>query len=509
MGDFRIQKQTEAEKDEYLVECFHDAGFIHQLVESNFSIITGRKGAGKTAIARYLEKKGSEHNIDLAYRISIRNISVNLTENIDERLNAILNFVTIKLIKKLLSENIFLEESGRYWNEFLLQNGLQQISDYETFVETQKTNKVGFSASGVISTFVTKLTGGVNTEADSTLTRATISKSPGALIESLRQSLPKDKRIFIFIDDISDHLDDIDDKDLRRDIALIKNLLLNFENYNASFSDNNQRFRLVSLLRDDIFEFMEGSNTNKLKSDALNLEWNEKSFAGLIVRRLPFFAHNVVEHLKDPVEAIRQQFPDEVFAKTLEQFETNHYKTNFYAYMVAISFNRPRDFLRFCFAMRERLSMKHPAEFENIESAEIEYSDYFMDELRDELFLASRMFSLNINQDRLNRLIDMLSTKNGFNSSQLKSDLGQYLGEKTSLGKKKIEWFIQELWRYGIVGFRRNQNEIIHFKYLANDFPLTLDKVKDYVFYLHRGLWWFTKKRKGVQEQRSEASIQR
>jgi len=164
--------------------------------------------------------------------------------------------------------------------------------------------------------------------------------------------------------------------------------------------------------------------------------------------------------------------------------------------MVAVSFNRPRDFLMFCYAMRDRLSERRPAEFENIESAEIEYSDYFIKELRDELFLASKMLQCELNNDNLNYLIDILSQKEGFGFPQLRTNIGQYLGETSNIGKMKIEMFIQELWRYGVLGFQEEQREIINFKYIKNHSPLLLGKIKEYVYSLHRGLWWFTQKKK-------------
>jgi len=242
---------------------------------------------------------------------------------------------------------------------------------------------------------------------------------------------------------------------------------------------------------------MEGSNINKLKSDSLNLEWNEESFAGLLIRRLPFYEDNLDESLKNPKEAIRKEFPDAIFSETLEDFDANRYTTNFYAYMVAISFNRPRDFLMFCYAMRGRLSTKHEATFENIESAEIEYSDYFTRELRDELFLASRIIGFNADQEKINHLIDVLSKRDSFNSSELRTDLAKFLGAKTSgRGRKKIEAFVQELWWYGVLGFKEEKNQLINFRYISGNIPFIISKVKSYTLFLHRGLWWFSKKRK-------------
>ena len=117
-----------------------------------------------------------------------------------------------------------------------------------------------------------------------------------------------------------------------------------------------------------------------------------KDFASLLIKRMPYFKDNLDDYLKDPVRSIKQRFPDEIFTSFLKKFSVKHFNSNFYAYMAAISFNRPRDFLQFCYALRNRLSQKLPATFENIQSAEIEYSDYFIQELRDELYIASRIF---------------------------------------------------------------------------------------------------------------------
>jgi len=496
MTQFKINQQTEAERDDFLVDCFHDAGFIKSLMNSNLSIISGRKGTGKTALARYLEKKGDTHGIVLAYRISVRNISINRNRDRNSRLNSILFFVIIKTVQKLLSEGIFSGESEKYWKEFLNQNELQNVSDYETFVEFQKTKNTGFSIKGCVSSLLAKVDGSVNSENESKLLRSSISKVPHSLIESLRQSLPESKPIFIFIDDMSDYLDDVNESEIDEDINLIRDFLLSSETYNSLLIDMGKKLRFVSLIRDDIFEFMQGSNINKLRSNSLMLEWDERSFAGLLIRRLSFYQNNLNESLKNPIESLKKQFPDNIFSKTLEEFDTNRYHTNFYAYMVAVSFNRPRDFLMFCYAMRDRLSLKNPVNSENIESAEIEYSDYFRKELKDELYLASRILKCEFSSEKLNQLVDILSQKNGFNSAQLKTDLSKYLGEKTSIGKNKIENFIQELWWYGMLGFKDKKEGVINFRYIVNHTPFVIKKIKDYIFYLHRGLWWFSKKRK-------------
>jgi|GEM_PF-2311358 len=494
MSEFRISKQTEAEKDQYLLECFHDAGFINELLKSTSSIISGRKGAGKTALARFLENKPLDYGLDYVCRLSVRNLDVSADTERHERVNSILFFILIQSIQKLLEKEQLSSESKKFWGDFLIQNNLQAVSDYETFIESKRTHTSGFSIKAKIAAWLMGSEGSVNGGESQESTRTVISNTPAALVSALIQSLPENKKFVFFIDDISDYLDSSDDDQLSDDVNAIKDVLLNLETYNMQFLEANKNMRFVSLIRNDLFDFMVGSNVNKLRTDALELEWNEKSFASLIIRRLPFFAENLEDHLRNPLEAIRSQFPDEVFSGIIEKFDTKHYALNFYSYMVAISFNRPRDFLKFCYAMRDRLSDKHPATAENIDSAEGEYSDYFNKELRDELFIASRMLKHELDQEELNRLIDLLSQENGFSSGQLRSEFAKYLGVRTGVGHKKIEAFILELWRYGVIGVREERPSLIHFKYMSG-FVLTIDKIKHSVFCLHRGLWWFSRKR--------------
>lgn len=492
----KISKQTQAEKDDYLFECFYDAGFINDLIANRYSIVSGRKGSGKTALARYLESRFEVHGIDLAHRLSIRGLSINSGDKREERLNVLLSFVLIKTVSRLLDAGLFDKKGQEYWLEFFEQNGLQGIDEFNTFVELRRTQTTGFSIKGFLKSI------GIGVEASTTAadgseySRAVISKAPHALYSALSDSLPPGRTVMIFIDDLSDYLDESSQSELVEDIALIKNFLLALDDINSTNSDKNRDIQFISLIRQDLFEFMEGSNLNKLVTNSLEIKWSERDFASLLIKRLPCYADSQEADLANPIEAIRRQFPDEIFTTALEQFETNRQGTNFYAYMVAVSFNRPRDFLKFCYAMRNRLSESRPASFENIESAEIEYTDYFVTELRDELYLASRILHFADDADGLNRLIDLLNQRNGFNPSQLRTDLGQYLGEKSKVGRNRTEHFISELWRYGVIGYKREGDKIIHFRYLSTAPPLVLERIKDYVFYLHRGLWWFARKRR-------------
>ena len=275
MSVLYISQQTEAEKDNYLFDCFHDTGILSELVTSNNTIVAGRKGSGKTALARYLEKNISKYNVDFAYRLSIRNFNTIDSKDQKTKLNSILFFIAVKSIQKMLNIQFFEGNSLEYWKDFLLQNGLQNVSNYESFITTQKTTISGFSLKAAASYFFAKADAKIESNNHETKTQIGISDSPASIYESLQQTIPPEKSIIIFIDDISDYLDESDSQSLSADINIIKDLLLGLQTYNLLFIENDLNIRFVSLIREDLFEFMEGSNINKLRSDSLFLTWNE------------------------------------------------------------------------------------------------------------------------------------------------------------------------------------------------------------------------------------------
>lgn len=496
MTDFYINQQTDALQDDYLLECFQDNGVINKLITEPYSIVAGRTGSGKTAIANYVEAKGEDFGIDIGHRISIRQISLNKDQDLGTRSNDMLFFIMVKTIQKLLSENVFSKESSiQHWQNFLIQNNLQNVEDYKTFIETRRSKKHGFSVGANLKTWVASAKGSHQQNNNSVSDRSIISNSPSHLYAKLSDTLPDDQLIYIFVDDITDYLEHSNPEELENDLLTIEELLTSLSEYNTELKKNNKKLRFISLFRNDLFEAMKGSSVNKLRSDSLTLEWSEKNFASLLIRRLPFFQNDIEAALSDPINSIKQQFPDSIFSDQLNNFETNRYSTNFYAYMVAISFNRPRDFLSYCYALKDRLSLKKPVMFKNLESAEIEYSNYFQQEVRDELYLTSRILGFEANNDQINKLINILNKDSGFSFSELRTQLSQFTNEK-SPGKKKIEFLVEELFRYGIIGVKEKPDKIIRFNYIPNNnFSFSIDDIKKYVFFLHRGLWWFAKKR--------------
>ena len=93
-----ISPQNYAESDQFLISCFYDAGFIRDLTENNYTIISGRKGTGKTAIAKYLQEKAYDYNIDFVNKISLSEIDLN-SMDIEDHLKVILFYILTESVR--------------------------------------------------------------------------------------------------------------------------------------------------------------------------------------------------------------------------------------------------------------------------------------------------------------------------------------------------------------------------------------------------------------------------
>ena len=486
----RIAAQIQAESDQYLFDCFHDDGVIEKLVDNRFELIAGRKGAGKTAIARYLQREHESYGIDYATRLTLTDLQTT-SAGIAIDGDNLLKFLAITTAQRFLKNDLLTDEGKNFWLDYLNTHGLQDVTNYSDWalkakkVFEKKAADLGF-----------KPIAKAELEHDETLeyTKQIINESTSALFNRLSESLEDKKKVIIIIDDITDQFDSPDSGDVLKSMDQIKYVLHQLHNFNTKLNDEGIDLTFVCTIRNDLWEYILGSNENKLIHNCLWLEWNEKNFCELLIKRLPHFSTNQAEALASPFSSIREVFPDAVFEEILElkkvkTTEIKQYKTKFYAYMQLISFNRPRDFLRLCHAMKSRLSEVKPIEVKHIKASELEYTDYFFNELKDELNIFSKV--LNANVMDLMALMAKLAAKSRMSYAELRAALATFKKASHS-GTSK---FIKDLWGYSLIGIMENGGkDYAHFKHDLGrnngyNFPEE-EQMKTLYFLLHRGLHW-------------------
>jgi hypothetical protein len=508
----KIATQIAAENDAFLIDCFHDDGVIEELVDNRFEIIAGRKGTGKTAIARYLQKEHENYGIDYATRLTLSDLQSEGGAQVDA--DGLLKYLMVLTAQLLNKKKLLTDEGKSFWDEYLTSHGLQDVTSYREWFAKART-AIEKKSAGIGVSFIGKASGKLSHDENLMYEKQSFNEGTSALVSRLCESIQADRKVVIIIDDITDHLDHPDTQDISKALNQVKYILHQLHYYNTKINDEGVDLTFVCTIRDDLWDFIVGSNENKLIRNSLWLEWNEEGFCKLLIKRLPHFADNLEEALDNPIESIKSVFPDYIFEEVLEtkkvdNTEIKQYKTKFYSYVQLISFNRPRDFLSLCHAMKSRLSQIKPIEEKHIKASELEYSVYFYNELKDELNIFSKILSINVND--LLRLMSKLAEKSKMSYTELRSILASQIKASHSNTYK----FVSRLWNYSLLGIIRvyapevkrdrraaprpapisssREKDYARFKHnqprnVGYEFP-TEETIKDYYFMLHRGLYW-------------------
>lgn len=69
-------------------------------------------------------------------------------------MESILNYVAIKVAKTLIEKKLIKKQCKIFWNDFFAENGLQSVSDYESFVASKKSTKENLSIAASLKCFL-------------------------------------------------------------------------------------------------------------------------------------------------------------------------------------------------------------------------------------------------------------------------------------------------------------------------------------------------------------------
>lgn len=484
----KISAQIAAESDKFLFDCFYDDGVIEKLVDNRYEIIAGRKGTGKTAIARYLQKNHQEYGIDYATRLTLADLhGADVDEDIFNA-ESLLKFLMVRTAQLLLQKDLLTEKGVEFWQGYLGSHGLQDVTSYnDWFAKTKKMFEKKAAGLGIPGA----AKGNLEHSDEISYEKQIYNEATSTLANRLCESIQPKSTIIIIVDDITDHLDHPFTTDVNSALAQIKHLLHQLNTYNTRFNDHDVDLTFVCAVRDDLWDFIVGSNENKLKHNCLWLEWDEKSFCKLLINRLPHFSSDLEAALADPYTSIKQVFPDSIFeeviaSKKINNNEVKQYETKFYSYVQLISFNRPRDFLRLCQAMKNRLSEVNPVEAKHIFASESEYSTYFYSELKDELNIFAKV--LNVDNSKLLSVLKDLSAKSKMSYPEFRATIAQVI----KASHTQTYRFITILWSYSLIGLINDSYaEFRHNQSLSNGYEFPEEKgLKKYYFMLHRGIYW-------------------
>jgi hypothetical protein len=398
--------KVSAERDDLLSEYFFDNGVLKSVVDSPSSfLILGRKGAGKTAVFKYLSDNKDKYldSGDILVPLSFEdynwNIHALLTDGSKaESLAYKQSWRFVILVESIKAYRASFLENRRIVPESLEKANrlLEKLFDSPVPSISQLVGRKLLSLSGL-----TLPKGGFDLDEgdlDSiTLSGGNISFEDVQTNKNLQQHLSENienlikyldgvlqavigqcPRIYICFDRVDEAWDDVSYDSSRRVIA---GLVSASDSVTAHYGGS---IRPIVFLREDIFDVLSINDANKLREDCgALLHWNKPSLSNLILRRINFYA--------DRGGAQGYESIDSMFDK-----KEMRQRTKPFNYLLKRTMMRPRDLISLMGKVVQTMNEKvddpfadDELKFENLEadsiySAEPGYSEWLKQEILDE-----------------------------------------------------------------------------------------------------------------------------
>jgi len=481
-------QQTAAEQDAHLLDCFYDKQYLKQLEGHGLDFITGRKGAGKTALAKFLTNATSNQ----AETISLLRDTASVTDIISDKArdknftaNSVLLFLLVKLVRQLLSSTPT-TRGNDFWTFFLEKNGFTNIDSFAKFRDVRKNSVITIKPSLEISHPAGWAAKGelFSTKGDVTQEEIPLNTGLDELVDHFLDSMPLELSLAIFVDDIDTRID----LTLDPNSEMLYRLLEKIADFNRRAREKKRQVRIVACIRTDMWRYLAGSNLNKLRSSSLQISWNESDFFGLLAKRLDpgWHPQDDDENYTAAHKLVNEFLPDTAFIDALSTNQIRHFHSNLYNYIFNISFNRPRDFLQFCWIATKKLpsSSKSTVSPQHLEAIEAEFGGYLRNELKDEFMLFAQTHQIDIKN--IDTLIRELALKGSLSYRQFKHLAKQHSKEFIGVNPYQL---LEHLHEYSVVGF--DMGDFTQFAYSDPeiDFPPEDDLEKaDPTLCVHLGL---------------------
>lgn len=486
--------KVSAERDDLLVEYFYDNGVLDGVIRSPSSfLVLGRKGAGKTAVFKYLSenKRAYMSHEDVLIPLSFEDYNWNihsLLSNTDkaeslsfkqswkfvivvESIKAINNWC--KENRKPLPKNV--EKANKLLEKLFdspVPSIYQIVSKKLLSLSAIKLPKAGLELDEGNFDSVGVNAGEISfdhVKEDKNLQQS-LSENIENLLNYLEKSLTGIDGIHIYV--CFDRVDEAwDEVSIHSSKKVITGLVSAADSLTAQYKG---LIRPVIFLREDIFEVLSINDSNKLREDCGQLlHWNRDSIQKLLLSRVNYYSK---EFGSLPFSSLDAIFDSKEMRQRTKQFN----------YIMKRTMMRPRDFISFLGriieSMKERMNDPFSEEkitFEVIDSdsiygAEPGYSEWLKQEILDEWSVQNPII-----KDLLMAIQNHSSTN--FNATDLETQLKKL---KPDLNPQDTVGYLKFLFDNSIIGFRLGDSREWKFKcfYPSQGFISSVD------YRVHEGL---------------------
>ncbi|MGL5903745.1 MAG: P-loop ATPase, Sll1717 family [Cetobacterium sp.] len=402
MENFTLNKlqlgKNDGKKEARLEEfenLFYDFNDIYYKAISPFNfLVLGRKGTGKTLLAELIKKRadGTDNwicKIDNYKRFNIeelKKLKSNTGMSADEYV-PIWEWIILIELGKLLILNASDKTSGYYYElkEFFERNSFDlQLNSFKTLEVTSQSKLKG-------ELKVPTITGSGEYDRNQKMSNGSyleyLSSLKDIVFELFKQQ--SNQKYTLIYDELDSKFKN--DSDYKNSIISLIKAANDINEYFYESKSSKIEVKVMIFLREDIFNLLNDYDLNKIKEDcSLTLDWGSnievnsplvKMVINKIKMSYPVFkdleTNEIINLLFGSVtyKYVTNRNKNKTFDKTISPFN----------YMLTRTFLRPRDIITYLNKIIELYPNSKKFEGSYISELEKKYSDYFWDEIRNEL----------------------------------------------------------------------------------------------------------------------------
>ncbi|BBK99678.1 hypothetical protein BAPCR_pXO2-00023 (plasmid) [Bacillus anthracis] len=448
-----IDGESEATRGDFNQLFYTKNRKFEEIMRPEKFIIAGRKGSGKTILAKYVhnkvnENKGSYCEISTKNDYTLRKL-IDLP-NRELKREEISHFCKWTFLIKFC--NVILD--GAKWKKKIPGTAEYKLHKFRKKIHTENIFKIkdfneSFGSKSSLKADVKTKTPkelGIaaaredNAQVSTNYIPKEYFELLGQLEDMLFKCIKKDKEIVLIYDDLDELEEKIGEDSFyhRTLIAMIETV----KNLNLVFRDlGKKNTKIIVLLRSDIIDEIHkfSANSNKLVTESkVNLYWIDKSYKGAEHPLMEMILNKIQKSVKEYESLSKDELYKMIFSHRINE-------KDIISYLLDYSFGRPRDITRYLNLIIEKNPNAIAFNPKAFKDCAKEYSKWFYDELQNEV-------SINENKSMLLDGLQLINDlkKASFNYNTIEKFYNGKSGNYPNI--KNLKETMRRLYKMGVIG---------------------------------------------------------
>lgn len=329
-------------------------------------LVLGRKGSGKTAYGAKIQRLGMINQDIVAHSCPLFDLNYSLFESYADhhvtggrRFLNIWKYLLFLEMIKLINKSCPEQENATFSDfvDSLKKHGLFPSEDIVHTAKHLKINNISVNVANIFE---------AEQKSEKELVLSGIDEIADAGLKILQDTYWGEKRFYIIIDGFDDAL-----RGEKFSSDIITGLIRAADAINRIIMHTRINFKIILLLRSDIFELCRDPDLTKIKRDStINLSWTREDLQNIVIKR------------------IQNKHPDySNFMDFWKGFAPKRFKNKASSTILfELTLLRPRDILQFFIECQDLYGNRESLSYSDFSSIISGYSkNYFISEMKDEL----------------------------------------------------------------------------------------------------------------------------